>query len=191
MRSPPPRHSAWASRFPRIDLTGAFGWSSDELGSLLGHDNYFWRTGGGILYPLFDAGRLKAAQRASEARYAQVVADYANTVLEALREVEAALVTRRKQIERRQRVVAFLEEARATQRVAQDRYIRGLSPYLDVLDAQQTRYLAEERLVLVELAILTNRVNLHRALGGGWAEPAPVVGPEVGLFFSTFETDEN
>ena len=165
---------AWASRFPRIDLTGAFGWSSDELGSLLGHDNYFWRTGGGILYPLFDAGRLKAAQRASEARYGQVVADYANTVLEALREVEAALVTRRKQIERRQRVVTFLQEARATQRVAQNRYIRGLSSYLDVLDAQQTRFQAEENLVLVDLDILNNRVALHRALGGNWARPGPV-----------------
>jgi multidrug efflux system outer membrane protein len=165
---------AKANRFPRIDLTGAFGWSSDDLGSLLGHDNYIWRTTGGILYPLFDAGRLKAAQRSSEARYEQVVADYANTVLEALREVEAALFTRRKQIERRQRVVTFLEEARATQRVAQNRYIRGLSSYLDVLDAQQTRFQAEENLVLVDLAILNNRVALHRALGGSWAEPGPV-----------------
>lgn len=164
---------AKANRFPRIDLTGSFGWSSDELSSLLGHDNYFWRASGGILYPLFDAGRLKAAQRAAEARYEQIVAEYADTVLEAFREVEAALVTRRKQIEQRQLVLNFLNEARATQRVAQNRYIRGLSSYLDVLDAQQTRFVAEEDLVLVDLAILNNRVALHRALGGGWADPQP------------------
>ena len=165
---------AKANRFPRIDLTGSFGWRSDELGSLLGHDNYFWRSAGGIFYPLFDAGRLKAAQRAAEARYGQVVADYSDTVLEAFREVEAALVTGRKQIERRQRVLNFLNEARATQRVAQNRYIRGLSGYLDVLDAQQARFQAEENLVLVDLAIFNNRVALHRALGGSWAEPETV-----------------
>ena len=174
---------AKANRFPRIDLTGSFGWSSDELSGMLGHDNYFWRSTGGIFYPLFDAGRLKSAQRAAEARYAQVVADYANTVLEALREVEAALVTRRKQIERRQRVVTFLDEARATQRVAQNRYIRGLSSYLDVLEAQQTRFQAEENLVLVDLAILNNRVALHRALGGSWAEPGPVESQDFAPYY--------
>jgi len=42
--------------------------------------------------------------------------------------------------------------------------------YLTVLDAQQTQFQAEENLVLVDLAIMSNRVTLHRALGGGWAE---------------------
>ena len=88
------------------------------------------------------------------------------------------------QIERRERLLRFLNEARATQRVAQNRYIQGLISYLDVLDAQQTRFQAEERLVLVDLAILSNRVRLHRALGGGWAEPTPVLNDEDYLFSS-------
>ena len=182
---------AKAARFPTITLTGNYGFASADLSRLVRSENELWNLGVGIFQPIFDAGRLEAGQRAAEARYAQEAADYAQTVLEAFTEVESALLTRKMQLERRERFLKFVEEARATQRVAQDRYIRGLSPYLDVLDAQQTRYSAEERLVLVELAILTNRVNLHRALGGGWAEPAPVEGPEVGLFFSTFETDEN
>ncbi|RLB37454.1 MAG: transporter, partial [Deltaproteobacteria bacterium] len=65
----------------------------------------------------------------------------------------------------------LLKEARATQEVAELRYKRGLVGYLSVLDAQQARYEAEENLVLVELSLLTNRVSLHRALGGGWGEP--------------------
>ena len=77
------------------------------------------------------------------------------------------------QLERRKRELKFLEEARATQRVAQNRYIRGLTDYLDVLDAQQTRFQAEDSLVLVDLTIYGNRVALHRALGGGWARPEP------------------
>jgi len=66
----------------------------------------------------------------------------------------------------------FLLEARATQDVAEKRYRRGLVDYLTVLEAQRTRFQAEESLVLVDLAILTNRVALHRALGGGWGELA-------------------
>ena len=68
----------------------------------------------------------------------------------------------------------FLSEARITQQVAEKRYERGLVDYLTVLDAQQTRFQAEENIVLVDLAILTNRVALYRALGGSWAKPAPV-----------------
>jgi multidrug efflux system outer membrane protein len=97
--------------------------------------------------------------------------------------VERALLTDELQMDRREREVIFLREARATQRVAQDRYIRGLVIYLDVLNAQITRFQAEDRLVLVDLAILSNRVALHRALGGSWAEPDPVAVQEDGIFF--------
>ena len=159
-----------ASRFPRITLTGSFGYSSDELDQLLQHQSKLWNLALGIVQPLFDAGKLKAGQMAAEARYEQGVAEYAKTVLTAFSEVERAFLTRKEQIERRERTLSFLVEARATQRVAESRYRRGLVDYLTVLEAQQTRFKAEENLVLVDLAILTNRVALHRALGGGWAE---------------------
>ena len=64
--------------------------------------------------------------------------------------------------------MSFLKEARATQQISENRYLRGLVNYLTVLDAQQARFQAEENLVLVDLEILSNRVTLHRALGGGW-----------------------
>jgi multidrug efflux system outer membrane protein len=52
--------------------------------------------------------------------------------------------------------------------------------YLNVLEAQQARYSAEESLVLVDLAIMSNRVALYRALGGGWAgEPSSVEDPNT------------
>jgi multidrug efflux system outer membrane protein len=166
--------AAKASRFPNITLTGSFGYSSDELDCLLRPESEWWNLALGLAQPLFDAGKLKAGQRAAEARYAEGVAEYAKTVLTAFAEVEGALLTRKEQLERRKRVVNFLNEARATQKVAQSRYERGLESYLEVLDAQQTRFQAEEDLVLVDLSIMTNRVTLHRALGGGWAKPPPV-----------------
>ena len=174
---------AKAERFPAITLTGNYGWNSDELSSWITSDNVIWNFTRRIVQPVFNAGQLKARQRAAEARYQQGVAEYANAVLTAFREVESALLTRRMQLERRQRELRFLEEARATQRVAQNRYLRGLTDYLDVLDAQQTRFQAEDRLVLVDLTIYSNRVALHRALGGGWARPEPMTTKNDGIFF--------
>jgi multidrug efflux system outer membrane protein len=175
--------AAKAARLPTITLTGGYGWTSEELNNLLRSENVVWNLTAGIVQPVFDAGRLKAGQREAEARYQQGVAEYVQTVLEALAEVESALLIRKQQLERREREVRFLEEARATQQVAQDRYIRGLVIYLDVLNAQITRFQAEDSLALVDLAILRNRVALHRALGGGWADPGAVAVKDDGIFF--------
>ena len=162
---------AKGNRFPKITLTGNFGYSSGELDQLFIPGSSLWNIAFGVLQPIFDAGRLKAGQRAAEAQFQQGMADYARTVLTAFSEVEGALLTRKEQMERRVKMLGFLAEARATQRVAENRYDCGLVEYLTVLDAQQARLQAEENLVLVELAILSNRVTLHRALGGGWDDP--------------------
>ena len=122
----------------------------------------------GLFQPLFDAGKLKALEKVAHARYRQGLAAYAKTLLNAFSEVENGLLTRREQLERRKRVLVLLEEARATQVVAEGRYRRGLVNYITVLDAQQARFQAEDSLILVDLALLTNRVTLYRALGGGW-----------------------
>lgn len=166
---------AQASRFPTMTLTGTYGYSSDELNRLVRRDSKLWQLAAGIGQPLFDAGKLKAGQRAAEARYEQGVAEYAKTVLTAFLEVESVLLIRQQQLERRDRQLRFLLEARSTQDVAEKRYRRGLVDYLTVLEAQRTRFSAEESLVLVDLVILTNRVALHRALGGGWGELPPAV----------------
>jgi multidrug efflux system outer membrane protein len=94
--------------------------------------------------------------------------DYARTVLSEFAVVENALLSRQQQLQRRERVLIFLSEARATQKTAQQRYERGLVDYLTVLEAQQVRFRAELELIQVEKAIYQNRVALHRALGGGW-----------------------
>jgi len=165
---------ALASRFPRITLTGSFGYQSTHLDQLLRSDSELWTFANGITQPLFDAGRLEEGQRAAEARYRQGVADYAQAVLTAFAEVEDALLARREQLVRRERVVIFLDEARQTQTVAEKRYGRGLTPYLDVLDAQRVRFLAEQDLVEADLALYINRINLYLALGGDWADPGQV-----------------
>ena len=166
---------AKASRFPRIVLTGSYGYTSEDLDRLFKPENELWSIAAGIAQPLFDAGKLQAAQRAAEARYQQGVAEYAKTVLTAFAEVEGAFLTREEQLKRREYVVTFLHEAREAQRLAESRYEKGLTDFLTVLDTQRTRFGAERDLLEVDFTLLNNRVNLHRALGGGWADPGPVM----------------
>ena len=166
---------AKASRFPRITLTGNYGYSSDDLNRLFKPESELWSIAAGIAQPLFDAGKLQATQRAAEARYQQGVAEYAKTVLTAFAEVEGAFLTREEQLKRREYVVTFLLEAREAQRIAESRYEKGLTDFLTVLDTQRSRFEAERDLLEVDFALMNNRVNLHRALGGGWGDPGPVM----------------
>jgi multidrug efflux system outer membrane protein len=179
---------AKASRFPSLTLTGSLGYRSDDLDRLLKWQSEFWNISMGLVQPIFNAGKLKAGQRTAEARYRQGVAEYTKTVLTAFGEVEGALLRRKELLERRERLVTFLEEARATQEAAEKRYLRGLTDYLNLLEAQQTRFKAEENLVLADLAILSNRVGLHRALGGGW--PQNIIS-ETGRAGSGFKGDKD
>jgi multidrug efflux system outer membrane protein len=167
--------AAKASRFPRIVLTSTYGYTSDDLDRLFKPENELWSIAAGIAQPLFDAGKLRAAQRAAEARYQQGVAEYAQTVLSAFAEVEGAFLTREEQLKRREYVVTFLREAREAQRIAESRYEKGLVDFLTVLDTQRSRFEAERDLLQVDFTLLNNRVNLHRALGGGWGDPGPVM----------------
>ncbi len=159
---------ARANRFPSFSLTGTYGYSSSELKVLIGPGSKLWSMAAGIVQPIFNAGKLKAAERAAVARYKQGVAEYGKAVLKAFLEVENALVARKEEMRRRKRILAFLEEARAGESLALRRYRKGLIDYLNLLDAHRTRFEAEDALALVDLAILTNRVTLVRALGGGW-----------------------
>ncbi|MBN2071400.1 MAG: TolC family protein [Candidatus Krumholzibacteriota bacterium] len=161
---------ARSNLLPRITFTGNYGYASDQLTDLTGPGNLLWNIIAGITQPVFSSGRLTAEKNAAWAKYQQEYVSYAKVILNAFSEVEAALLTREQQIRRREKVIVFLRQARSTQEIAEKRYQRGLISYLTVLDAMQARFIAEQSLVLTDLAIMTNRVALHRALGGSWLE---------------------
>ncbi len=159
---------ALANRFPRISLTGSYGYSSRELTNLFQPSGELWNLSMGIIQPIFNAGQLKALQKAAEERYAQAIAAYAKTVLNAFKEVESALLTRKYLMDKKSKLSKLIEKSRETLRIAIWRYRAGLVDYFQVLDAQRRLFLARERDILLDLSILSNRVALHRALGGMW-----------------------
>ncbi len=159
---------ARAARFPHISLTGNYGYASDSLSDLFKPKSELWNLAIGIIQPLFDAGRLKANEEAAKARYKQGLMEYSKIVLKAFFEVENSLFRRQKQLEIRKVALNLLKEATITYKVAKSRYESGLIDYLHLLDAQKTLYQARDNIVLIDFGLLTNRIALHRALGGGF-----------------------
>lgn len=165
--------AARAAFLPSITLTGAFGTASAELDGLFAGGSRAWNFAPSINLPIFDAGRRQASLDLTEVRRDQAVANYEKTIQTAFRDVSDALSARRwlaDQVEVLRATVAAQEE-RA--RLAQLRYDHGASPYLEVLDAKRDLLAAQQQLVQTRRALLSSRVGLYAALGGGTQEPAP------------------
>ena len=157
---------AKAARFPSIKLTSTYGYISDSFRELIRPDSMLSEMAMGITQPIFNAGALKAEQRAMEAQYKQVQMDYAKTVLNAFFEVENALMTEHKLLERRKDIVKIKGNTASTLSIIESRYSGGLVEYTKVLGARKAYLDILDELSNVDLAILTNRVSLYRALGG-------------------------
>jgi multidrug efflux system outer membrane protein len=159
--------AAMASLFPTISLTGAFGGVSPDVSTLFGAGKT-WSVAAGLTGPLFQGLRLKNQYDANVALWEQAKVQYEAAVTNAFGEVSTALVAHQKlaQVEKEQaRSVAAYQEA---VRLANIRYVAGLSSYVEVLDAQQQLFPAENTLAQTRFSRLDNLVQLYKALGGGW-----------------------
>jgi multidrug efflux system outer membrane protein len=62
---------------------------------------------------------------------------------------------------------ALVEASSASYNLSNARYLKGVDTYLAVLDAQRSLYGAQQGLISLRLARLTNLVTLYEVLGGG------------------------
>jgi outer membrane protein, multidrug efflux system len=160
--------------YPSVSLTGNFGYASETLSSLAqGSARQFSFGPLALSLPVFEGGRIKANVNLAKARYDEAVANHEARLLTALREVEDAL----SDVQQRQRqgdvqVQAQQAATRAVQ-VAQARYDRGVSTYLDVTDAQRSSLAADRAAAQIRTQRLLAAVSVARALGGGWQQAAP------------------
>jgi multidrug efflux system outer membrane protein len=161
-----------AAFFPTIKLTGATGFASADLGMLADWPSRFASFGPSISVPVFQGGRNQANLKAAEARYEQNVASYRGAVLKAFREVEDSLSDLSTLAAQGEAVNRALVSARDTAALANERYQRGLSNYLEVVDAQRAALQAERQDTQLRGQRAISTILLAKALGGGWENPA-------------------
>ena len=157
--------------YPALSLTGNFGYASQSLNDLTsGGARQFSAGPLALSLPIFDGGRNRANLALARARYDEAVANHQTKLLSALREVEDAL----SDLQQRQKqgdVQAQSQQAAARALlVAQARYERGVSTYLDVTDAQRSTLAADRAAAQIRTQRLLATVAVARALGGGWEQ---------------------
>jgi multidrug efflux system outer membrane protein len=157
--------------YPSVSLTGSFGYASETLSNLTkGSAREFSFGPLALSLPVFEGGRNRANLNLAKARYDEAVANHEARLLTALREVEDALSdVQQRQQQGDVQVQAQQAAARAVL-VAQARFDRGVSTYLDVTDAQRSALAADRAAAQIRTQRLLAAVSVARALGGGWQQ---------------------
>lgn len=154
--------------YPRITLGGSGGWQSRDLSTLANAPSLFWALGADALEPVIEGGRNRANLAATRSAYDASVANYRQSVLTAFQQVEDGISNLQTLAQAATTQAAAVEEARRELTIANNRYIGGVTSYLDVITAQST-LLDNERLATQLLGQqMVNSVYLVKALGGGW-----------------------
>lgn len=162
--------AARAAFFPRVALTGSLGTASAELNGLFAPGSQAWTFSPSISLPIFNSGRLQSSLSLAEVRRDLAVTQYEKTVQGAFRDVADALSARRWLAEQLAIAQAALSAQTERARLSQLRYDNGAAAFLEVLDAQRDLLTAQQQLVQIRRALLSSRVSLYAALGGGSLE---------------------
>jgi multidrug efflux system outer membrane protein len=159
---------AVAMRFPSISLTGMLGAASSDLTTITTGDAVIWSAGAGIVGPIFQFGKNKRRVDIERQRMYQDSMYYVQTILQAFREVEDALIeinTLDRESIARERQMAAAQNAAM---LSQERYNGGVTSYLEVLDSERSQFNAQLAAAEVYQMHLNAYVFLYKALGGGW-----------------------
>jgi NodT family efflux transporter outer membrane factor (OMF) lipoprotein len=165
--------------FPQLAVTAAVGYQQQGFGSLPSMSQHIWSAGPAVFWPLLDFGALDAQVQIASLTTRALLTRYKQTIQRAVQEVDTAASGYAAQ----QSALASLQEALvASQRavtLAQERYDRGLTDFLNVVDAEREEYTLEDQYAQAQVIACEQLVALYRGLGGGWqgyqSLPPPVV----------------
>jgi multidrug efflux system outer membrane protein len=166
--------AARAAFFPNISLTGLLGFASPQLGGLFGAGNTFWQFAPQIQVPLFSGGGLAANLDLAKVRKNIAVAEYEKAIQTAFREVADALAGEATYASQLDALRALEASAAETLRLARMRYETGIDSFLQVQNAEVNLYATQQTFLQTGMESLLNRVELYKALGGGWLEQSAV-----------------
>jgi outer membrane protein, multidrug efflux system len=160
--------------FPKLDITGAFGFESATLGDL-----FMWSSrafllgpfaGTALTVPLFDGGRRRANLAQARGKYDEDVAQYRQQVLIAFREVEDNLSDLRLLDDQIREQNNAVSASQRSAHLSRTQYEEGEVSYLNVIDSERSVLTAQLQASQLQGSQAVATVNLIRALGGGWGD---------------------
>jgi NodT family efflux transporter outer membrane factor (OMF) lipoprotein len=161
---------ATANLFPRIALTAGAGYQGQGLGVTPTTNQFIWSAGAAALWPLLDFGILDAMVDIADLRTHELLVGYKQTVLRAVQEVDGAISNYAAQQDRLRNLGQALAASQRAVSLASQRYDRGLTDFLNVVDAERQQYDLQEQYAASQTVVAEQFVALYKALGGGWEQ---------------------
>lgn len=159
------RNVAAALRYPRITLGGLIGVQDRRVEDLIDSGSRTWAVSAGLLAPLIDFGRIRAAIDAADAVQEQAYLTYEQTARTALQETQTALVLYTQGKLRQQELAQAAESARRAAQLARRQYTAGALSLLEVLDAERSVYAVELNAAQATADVSIRLVNVYASMG--------------------------
>lgn len=159
---------ATADLYPKFSLVGSIGLESLSLGDVFSASGLAYLIGPGVRWPVFDAGAIRSNIQVQTERQKQALIQYESAILNALEEVENALVAYAEVQNRMKALEASTQAAKRAVLLSESQYKAGLTDFTSVLDAQRSLLSFQEQLAQSKGNVMSNLVRLYKALGGGW-----------------------
>jgi NodT family efflux transporter outer membrane factor (OMF) lipoprotein len=159
---------ATAELFPSLAITAGIGVQRQGLGTTPSVSEHIWSAGPSLLWPLLDFGALDAQVEIADLQTRALLVNYRKTIQGAVREVDTSLDGFQAQQASLEKLGTALTASQRAVTLATERYQRGLTDFLNVVDAQRQEYDIEEQYASAQVALAETFIALYRSLGGGW-----------------------
>jgi multidrug efflux system outer membrane protein len=169
--------AARALYFPTISLTGLFGSVSTAFGDFLTGPAAAWSIGAGLAGPIFTFGGIEGQVSSAEAGERATLALYQQTILNAFRETNDALVGSQNKVQEAAAQAKRVAALRDFARLSRLKFDNGVASYLEVLIAENDLFSAELAAVQSRADSYVQLVNVYQAMGGGWVDIASSIAP--------------
>lgn len=159
---------ARAARLPSVTLTLFGGSATDRVSRLFSSKGWVVDAMASITQPIYNFGGLRRREWAAKEAYRQSLLAYEQSYIEALSDVESALVAITTSREELLRYAGLVKSYRNISIMTYSLYRNGLSGYLDVIDAERSLYTSQMQFENLVAQQYINYINLCKALGGGY-----------------------
>jgi NodT family efflux transporter outer membrane factor (OMF) lipoprotein len=170
---------ASAALYPGFQLSGSIGWEALSFGALGGSGSLTRSLLGSVAATLFDGGRIRSRIEIQNAIQEQALVSYEKTVLDALEEVENALVSHASSRRREQALREAADAAHSAVLMARHRYATGITDFQKVLDTERTLLTVQDSLKTTQAESISALIRLYKAIGGGWQAASSVETPPL------------
>jgi NodT family efflux transporter outer membrane factor (OMF) lipoprotein len=158
---------ATANLFPHLGVSGGIGTQSESIGD---HGSHIWAFGPAVYWPLLDFGALDAQVSIARYRAQEQLLMYRKAVIGAVQDADTAIDEYTAEQQQLQNLASAITASQRAVELAQQRYDRGVTDYLNVVDAERQEFALEDQYTVSQQSAADAFIYLCKALGGGWEQ---------------------